>query len=944
MRYDHGDAERHRVDCSPLAAPVRPMAQLATFVFTDLVGSVRLKAQMPGGNAAERDAAYVQRVLGPHRELVERGLAEADGRVVSTAGDGHFLAFLDAGCAAEWALSLTHAHAARPLSEGSLGDNPGDARGQDAIAADVRVAIHVGAPQPDPADPNNYIGRAVDYAARLVDHAQGGQVLVSRTAAALIEDAGLAGVQVHHHGTLALRGIGDVEAHELLTDGRRPTPPRKTPSDAGPRNWTVLPHTIGLTEYAAQSDGSRPSGGEAIYKPLAVASSTAVRPRRIGSYELGELLGAGGMGNVYKARHSQLDHPRALKIIRPDLVEAGGDSVVRRFYQEVRATGALQHPNLVVAIDSSTPEDDQHYLVMEYVDGVGVDAMLQRDGPLGGSATGVSDACEIARQAALGLAHLADRGLVHRDVKPSNLMLSLVETAHLPQSSSSDAGGGGSAGSGRAAVVKLMDLGLALLAQPDEGRVTRMGHGGMGTGLYMPPEQWRTTSVDIRADLYSLGCTLWCLLTGQPPFADSDLRPERAHAIEPIPPMRLPGGRSAPPGLEALLRRLLAKSPEDRPQSPAEVAEGLAPLAAGHALLRRVTGEPRSANSSMAETRLGGAEGMIDTAERVAPSTAPAREASFTRRWLATWLATAAACGAVGLLAYQSAGWRQAMLDRHLSTLKATANLAAQLLTEQTDKRVRELKTLVKDRELREAIQQIERPGDEDDPASRRLQAWLNQHRADFNFATSSLFVTNAEGVQLGRSPRKSSIGKSYRTRDYFHGQGRELPEGSTPDPIERTSRSAVYQSSTTKELKVAFSTPVRSGGRTIGILAMSVALGEFAEFDQIESSVDEIEVLLADLGSDNLGGDPRRGLVLHHRDLRRVARGGKAVRLGDPLLQQIDAVGRSAIAATLEPYADPLGRESIDSPYWGAVADVESGDLATAGGAWVVIAQEPKP
>ena len=145
------------------------------------------------------------------------------------------------------------------------------------------------------------------------------------------------------------------------------------------------------------------------------------------------------------------------------------------------------------------------------------------------------------RQAALGLEHLRQRGLVHRDVKPSNLMVTLVDSRDLPGLSS------GSRSGGKLPVVKLMDLGLALLSRGDEERITRLDRGGgMGTGYYMPPEQWRTTSVDIRADIYSLGCTLYHLLTGAPPFADSDLRPDRAHETEAPPPLVLPGGT---PGL-----------------------------------------------------------------------------------------------------------------------------------------------------------------------------------------------------------------------------------------------------------------------------------------------------------------------------------------------------------------------------------------------------------
>src|SRR4029079_17589081 len=117
----------------------------------------------------------------------------------------------------------------------------------------------------------------------------------------------------------------------------------------------------------------------------------------------------------------QFGRVRAVKVIKQHFVEAGHEEVIRRFYQEIKAVGALEHPNIVVAIDSSAPTDSVHYLVMEYIEGVGADELVARQGPLV-----VADACEIARQAARGLAYIHQHGMVHRDIKPSNLMITLV--------------------------------------------------------------------------------------------------------------------------------------------------------------------------------------------------------------------------------------------------------------------------------------------------------------------------------------------------------------------------------------------------------------------------------------------------------------------------------------------------------------------------------------
>src|SRR6185436_4264498 len=142
---------------------------------------------------------------------------------------------------------------------------------------------------------------------------------------------------------------------------------------------------------------------------------------KLGNYELEQRLGSGGMGDVYRARHSQFGRVRAVKVIKQHFVDAGHDEVIRRFYQEIKAVGTLEHPNIVVAIDSSAPTDLVHYLVMEFIEGVGADELVARNGPLA-----IADACEIARQAARGLAYIYQHGMVHRDIKPSNLMLTVV--------------------------------------------------------------------------------------------------------------------------------------------------------------------------------------------------------------------------------------------------------------------------------------------------------------------------------------------------------------------------------------------------------------------------------------------------------------------------------------------------------------------------------------
>lgn len=275
--------------------------------------------------------------------------------------------------------------------------------------------------------------------------------------------------------------------------------------------------------------------------------------QRFGQYELLELIGRGGMGMVYRARHLKLDRSVAFKVL-PHPV-ADGDQTVQRFEREMQAVGRLQHPNIVQAFDADEV-DGIHFLAMEYVDGVNLSELLKRHGPLP-----VPEACELIRQAAIGLQHAFEHGLVHRDVKPGNLMLNRLGT------------------------VKLLDLGLALLqGNPlaDTGELTGTGQ-LMGTVDYMAPEQAENThDVDIRADIYSLGATLYALLTGSAPFAgrryDTLLKKLTALATESAAPIR-DTHPDVPRELAAIVDRMLLREPAKRFSEPREVVAALSPFA-----------------------------------------------------------------------------------------------------------------------------------------------------------------------------------------------------------------------------------------------------------------------------------------------------------------------------------------------------------------------------
>jgi PAS domain S-box-containing protein len=264
----------------------------------------------------------------------------------------------------------------------------------------------------------------------------------------------------------------------------------------------------------------------------------------LGEYLVLERLGLGGSGQVFKARHRDLGSTVAIKLLRKELVNDG--NALKRYHRELQAARLLDHPNILRTLDVEEVES-ANMLVMEYTEGAtDLAKIVEQEGPLP-----VAQACDVIRQAALGLQHAHERGVVHRDIKPSNLLL-------LPGS-----------------VVKILDMGLALFTQTPESRTAegRVQQGVvMGTPNYMAPEQaFEPQTVDIRADLYSLGCTFYFLLTGQVPFPEGTLvkklrkhRKEEPTPVESIRP-------EVPSGVLAIVRRLMAKRPEDRYQTPAEV-------------------------------------------------------------------------------------------------------------------------------------------------------------------------------------------------------------------------------------------------------------------------------------------------------------------------------------------------------------------------------------
>ena len=286
-------------------------------------------------------------------------------------------------------------------------------------------------------------------------------------------------------------------------------------------------------------------------------------------YRIVELIGRGGMGNVYRAEHRLMNRPVAIKLINSELVKH--PQAVERFRREAQAAAKLAHPNIVTAYDAEQA-GPAHFLVMEFVAGTDLASVVQERGPLS-----VRQACECIRQAAMGLQHAHERGMVHRDIKPHNLMLTADGQVRIL-----DFGLAGFASEAAAETISRNALASGSDAeQPDANafrliskpvHLTAVGS-VMGTPDYMAPEQAADAhSADIRADIYSLGCTLYFLLTGKPPFeAQTVLEKLKAH-IEHEPPALNELRDDLPAGLNDVVARMLAKDPADRFQSPRDVA------------------------------------------------------------------------------------------------------------------------------------------------------------------------------------------------------------------------------------------------------------------------------------------------------------------------------------------------------------------------------------
>ena len=337
-----------------------------------------------------------------------------------------------------------------------------------------------------------------------------------------------------------MAGPVDVDLHRAIRrafDAKRPhvgpevgtfqqqLPPDQRPKDVQQLAQVLIQHGK-LTKYQAQ----------AVYQGK-------TKGLVFGEYVVLDKLGEGGMGVVLKAQHRRMKRFVAVKMIARKAI--GSADAVKRFYREVEAAAKLNHANIVQAYDASE-HDGIHYLVMEYVEGKDLAAIIKDRGPMA-----VLAAVECILQTARGLQYAHGKGIVHRDIKPSNLLMDKEGT------------------------VKILDMGLARIAglgdNSDQDRLTGSGQ-VMGTSDYMAPEQALDTHhADARADIYSLGCTLYRLLTGHVPYKGETLMQVLlAHREKPIPSL-CKDRPDVPPQLDAVFPKMVAKEPQDRQQSMTDV-------------------------------------------------------------------------------------------------------------------------------------------------------------------------------------------------------------------------------------------------------------------------------------------------------------------------------------------------------------------------------------
>ncbi len=644
----------------------------------------------------------------------------------------------------------------------------------------------------------------------------------------------------------------------------------------------------------------------------------------------------GGLGAVFVGEDRQLHRTVAVKFIHGKL---STDPVARqRFELEAEVTGRLEHPGVVPLYGLGETADQRLFYVMRYIDGITLDDAIRRfhNRPPADLSERTLEFHRLLNNFASvckTIAYAHNRGIVHRDIKPSNVML------------------------GRYGETIVVDWGLAPpVAREDKFRIagektlmpssgseagTSSG-GGAGTPAYMSPEQASDLAPTPASDIYSLGATLFKLLTGVNPVIGETLAEVKANIID----GRVKRARDLKPDtplpLEAICLKAMALRPSDRYDTAIELARDLE---------RYLADEPVTAYAESRSARVA----RFVRRHRVATQVAVVGLAAcaLVVGVSAIWLAQLARNER---LAHDSANRAHSSAETsRRNNLATSAMFLAKSVAQEIDLRWRILESEAESAELRRLVLQANEAIAAGQPAPaaslEEVQRWLDKRYIANNSAvrTASWFVNATDGTQLARVPEGSSIGQNYRHRDYFHGRGRDLPadapETKSLGPLtDRTVHmSAVFDSTVTQTLMVAFSVPIWSDAREradrtrVGVLCMTVELGDFSTGRS---------ALLVDTRPDQFNG---RGLVLHHPEMGHRTLDEGALRLSSTELDRALQLrrdrrlnGRSLEASPdsiSEAFVDPVAKHARLAALEPVIVHGRPAEFADTG--WVVIAAE---
>jgi tRNA A-37 threonylcarbamoyl transferase component Bud32 len=616
----------------------------------------------------------------------------------------------------------------------------------------------------------------------------------------------------------------------------------------------------------------------------------------------------GGLGRVSVAFDEELSREVALKEIQ----ERHADNVAsrNRFLLEAQITGALEHPGVVPVYGLGQYQDGRPYYAMRFIRGDSLREAIERfhNAEPGKRDPGhralelhnllgrFVDVCQ-----AMQYAH--DRGILHRDLKPGNIMLGKYgETLVVDWGLAKPVGKTESAISSQEPTLR---------PATGSGSAETLPGSALGTPQYMSPEQaaGRLDQLGPASDVYSLGATLYSVLTGKPPFEDTDVGAiiRRVQQGDFLPPRRV--NAEAAPALEAICLKAMALRPQDRYAAPRLLAEDI--------------------EAWLADEPVG-----------VWPEPWTQRVLRWARRHrilaeaaVLLLVITAVATTLISLwLRQQAQQERESRLTAERlrqEGIRVAAQFAARTIAYEIDLRWWILKGAADDAELRQYVRtlaKVEQPIA--DPAWQGLQSWTKDRFVESARAkATSWFVTDDKGRHLARHPPEQNlVGKSFAFRDYFHGLGRDFPEGVVKEPIRDVHRSVVFVSQATGHRMVTFSVPIWSGAprasACLGVLGMSVELGEFASLrigNKNGAGSDDRFAVLLDANEDWLEGAPQRGLILQHPwfdELRSKQRANiPLLRLPAEQLQRLGELrkarlkGDAAAGDDVDPnYEDPAG------------------------------------